>query len=162
MYEGGDYQPALHGYIYMGEQENDSDTPGGLVHAMLAGGTLLIGDVVRLSAAFTANKTAVAADYVNFVGVVVGGTRTDFRVLQEDSAIGLQAAAVGEVVLVGYFGKFKVVADAAVAAGARLQQGAVTAGRVDDPAVVAGQVLGTALEAAAAAGDKILALISHR
>lgn len=162
MFEGGDYQATLFGYIYHGEQENDGDTPGGVVHALIAGGTLLIGDLCRLSAAFTANKTNVAANYFNFVGVVVGGTRTDFRVMQDDSAIGFTAALVNEIVLLGIHGKFKVVADAAIAVGAALQQGAVTAGRADDPAAVSGIIVGTALEAAAAAGDKILALIAHR
>jgi hypothetical protein len=161
-YEGGDYQASLFGYIYHGEQENDGDTPGGVVHAMIAGATLLIGDAVRLTAAFTVGKTNVAANYFNFMGIVVGGARTDFRVMQDDSAIGMQAALVNEVVLLGISGKFKVVADAAIAAGAAIQVGTVTAGRVDDPAAVSGIILGTALEAATNAGDKILALISHR
>lgn len=162
MFEGGDFQPSLFGYIYLGEQENDGDTPGGLVLAFLAGAALNIGDAVFVSAAHTVNKSNVAANYQKFAGIVVGGQAVDFRVLQEDGHVGLAAAAIGQIVLVGYFGKFKVVADAAIVVAAQLQQGAVTAGRVDDPAAVGGQVLGVALEAAAAAGDKILALIAHR
>ncbi|SRR6266511_3208493 len=162
-YEGGDYQPTAFGYLYQGEQENDADTPGGLILAYNAAATLLIGDVVFISAAFAVNKNNTPASYQKFAGVVVGGFRTDYRVLQDDGAVGLQAALVNEVVLVGYLGKFKVIADAAIAAAGQLTQGATTAGRVDDSAsATQGQIIGIALEAAANAGDKILALINHR
>ncbi len=162
MYEGGDFQPSLFGYIYIGEQENDGDTPGSLVYAYLATAALNIGDVVSISAAFSVNKVITAISAQKFAGVVVGGARTDFRVLQEDSHVGIAAAAVGEVVLVAYHGKVKVIADAAVAFGVNITSSAIVSGRVSITGATQGQIIGQTLEAAASAGDKILALISHR
>lgn len=162
---GGDYEPSNHGYLFTSESEVTWDAPGGNVLAFKAAATLLIGDAVFLVPAgvFTVNKSNTVADYQNFAGIVVGGERTFRRVLQSDEDVGEQAALVNEMVLVLVDGKAKVVSDAAIAAGAKISQGAVTAGRVDDGAgAVAGQTIGNALEAAAGAAEKILALIRHR
>src|SRR5205814_41841 len=130
--------------------------------AYISNGTLLVGDLVSFTAAFTVGKTNVAADMQKFAGVVVGGQALDFRVMQDDNAVGFTAALVNQIVLVGYQGKFKVVSDAAIVALANLSQGVVTAGRADDAGATQGQIVGLALEVAAGAGVKILALISHR
>ena len=42
---------------------------GGQVHRFAAGGTLLVGDAVFISAANTVNKSATVGDYANFVGL---------------------------------------------------------------------------------------------
>jgi hypothetical protein len=157
------YQPAAFGFIAESVEDGAVDAPGGSVQVYTAGGTLLVGDVVFVSAANTVNKSNTPANYQGFAGVVVGGTKTDMRVITRRNDYGITAAVVNEKVLVQNSGKAIVIADAATAVAANLTQGATTAGRVDDSAsATQGQIIGQSLEAAANAGDKLLALISHR
>ena len=147
------------------ERHEESDAgvavAGGRIERYTAAATLLIGDVVFFSAALTVNKSVTVANYQLFAGVVVGGTQTKMQV-GNSSEVGQTAANVNEDVLVCVDGKAWVVADAAIAAPAKLTAGTVTAGRVDDSAsATAGQIIGTYLQVAAAAGNVILAQIQH-
>lgn len=136
---------------------------GGEVNAFLAAGTLLIGDVVYISAANTVAKSATIGDYVTYAGVVVGGAATYGHVASLSTDVGQTAALVGQTVLVQNTGKAWVVADAAITVGARVSQGASTAGRVDDVAGAAttSQTCGIALQTASNAADVIQMLITH-
>lgn len=119
-----------------------------------AGANLLLGDIVYVSTAAdgSVTKATTVANYVTYAGVVVGGQRTGGAYVSDSAQYGVTVAAASlEEVLVQYDGIAYVVADAAVARGVRLQQGAVTAGRVDDPAYVAGQSVGISLSAPGAA-----------
>src|SRR5690348_17146555 len=72
---------------------------------LLAGGTLLVGDVVYFTTAGTVNKSTTSADYAAFAGVVVGGTATNMQFTADDaSVVGTTAATVGQQVLVQYGG----------------------------------------------------------
>ncbi len=135
---------------------------GGDVLQFIAAAALNIGDVVYLSAANTVNKSNTPANYQKFVGVVVGGKATYNQIGTLSTDVGNAAAAANEDVLVQFNGKCWAVADAAVAAGGLITQGATTAGRVDDSAsATQGQIIGMALQAATNAADKILILINH-
>lgn len=139
---------------------------GGIILPFKAGQTLVVGDVVYYSATDTVLKSATSALYVAFVGVVVGGFRTfgevfDDRYNMTNSAGVVQAAQLNEEVLVQISGIAKVLTSAAVALGAALQV-VTTAGQVDDPAATAGQIVGTALDAAGGASTVIRMLIDHR
>ena len=119
-----------------------------------AGVNLLLGDIVYIGSGGDGQVTkgAVAASYVTYAGVVVGGARTGMAYVTDSAQYGVTVAAAQlEAVLVQYDGIAYVVADAAIARGARLQQGAITGGRVDDPAFVAGQGVGISLGAPGAA-----------
>lgn len=129
---------------------------------MVAAGTLLIGDVVYLSADNTVAKSTTAADYAAVIGVVVGGAQTGGLLTADDVAnVGTNAALVGESVIVQTNGIATVIAAAALVRGTRLQV-VTTAGRVDDAAFVAGQTVGIALLAATNPGDKIPMLIQPK
>lgn len=138
---------------------------GGIVVPFTAAAALNTGDVVFLSAAGTVNKSAVAANYTAFMGVVVGGKQLYGEVLDarynQTAITGVLAANANDEVLVQVSGIAKVVAAAAVAVGGLLQV-MTTSGQVDDPVVVAGQVVGTAIDAAAGAAVTIRMLIDHR
>lgn len=143
---------------------------GGNVHSFIAGATLNVGEVVFLSAAKTVNKTAVAGNQALAIGVVVGGFRTRFEIIDEFATnavtaiqTGIQAAQVGEEVLVMVQGIFWVISDAAINVGDPLKVGTNTAGRALTGAVNAdsGKIIGIALEAAAGAGLAIKALIAR-
>lgn len=144
--------------------DNSPAKQGGVVLPFLAAATLLVGDVVFLSAADTVNKSATAANYTAFIGVVVGGKRTNGEVVDRSlnmtSPLGIQAALVGEEVLVQVSGVAYVTSAAAVVVGAALQV-QTTSGQVDDPAVVAGQIVGTALDATGGSAA-LRMLIDHR
>lgn len=166
---GGSKRPTNFTYIQSQDEANlvDGDTPGGVVLAYKAGAALNVGDIVYLSAAHTVNKSADVADYVAVAGVVVGGAKTNYEVVQDDQDIGEQAAATGELVLVGVLGKFKVVSDDAITLGNKLTSGGTTAGRAavgtittDLAAGQSGSLVGMALEDAAGAAEKILAFIN--
>ena len=121
---------------------------GGNVRKFTAGAALLIGDVVYLSAADTVNKSAVAADYEKFIGVVVGGktAAANGSVTDVEAEIGLAAAAAGEWVLVQIDGIARVKSDGAILATSRIIADATIAGEVDI-AGATGYFLGIALEA---------------
>ena len=68
-------QPTAFSYLNIHNPVNDAiGSVGGLVRRFTASGTLLVGDAVYLSAANTVAKSATAANYVGFVGFVVGGS----------------------------------------------------------------------------------------
>ena len=134
---------------------------GGECLVTTAAGTLLVGDVVYWSAANTVAKSATAADYAAFVGVVVGGAQTANLPTTALADVGTNAALVGESVIVQLRGIVTVIAAAAISLGTRLQV-VTTAGRVDDAVFVAGQTVGIALEAATNPGDKIAMLIQPK
>lgn len=160
-------RPTNFTWVSAEEADLGADTPGGLVRRYLSAGTLLVGDVVFLSAALTANKSAVEADYNKHLGVVVGGTQTGMEILQDDIDIGVNAALIGQEVWVCYAGKAKVVTGAAVTLGDKITGSTVTAGRVATASITTdlaagdtGRLLGMALETAGGAGIIILAQIA--
>ena len=105
-----DYQPS--NFVFVGNAEDPDawDTPGGEVQGFKAAAALNIGDAVfHTAAAFTVDKSATAADYQKFAGIVVGGAKTFGRALQDDEDVGEAAAATGELVLVCKNGKVKVL-----------------------------------------------------
>ena len=136
---------------------------GGPTVALIAGAALKHGDVVYVSAARTVNKAAVAANGAKFAGVVVGGG-SDFGADQaefETRFVGLAATAANKTAVVQVIGIANVVAGDAIVAGAQLGFDTTTAGRVLTN-TTAGQIIGIALTAAAAAGNTIQMLISPR
>lgn len=129
---------------------------------MIAADTLLVGDVVFCSDDGTVNKSDTAADYVAFVGVVVGGTKTGLTVSNNLADVGVvEAADEDEEVIVQCSGVTYVVSAAALAVGVPLQV-VTTAGRVDDAVFVAGQTIGIALVAATDADEVIPILIQPK
>jgi hypothetical protein len=141
------------------EDEETADSPGGHFIVMLAGATLLVGDMVYLSAAHTVNKSTTATLYPAGVGVVIGGENTYMQVAQEDNYVGLSACDNTERVLVGILGKFKVIAGAAITLGNTLSGGTVVAGRAGVDAT-AGRMMAMAMETTAVVGAPILALFT--
>lgn len=137
---------------------------GGPTIEIAAGATLLVGDVVYISAASTVNKSNVAANGAKFAGVVVGGG-SDFGISEplgfETQNMGLQATTVNKSATLQMEGIAYVKAGAAIAAGATVGFDTTTAGRVLTN-VTAGQIIGIALTAAAANGDIIKMLIQPR
>lgn len=145
---------------------NDSEAKlgaGGQVVRAKAGAALLVGDVVYYtSTAETVNKSATAADYAAFAGVVVGGRATYDNAMHQADHVGLAAAAADEDVLVQINGIAWVDAGAALATiGASAMASAVTAGRLA-AGTTAGQVLGKILSTASGAGEPVKLHISHR
>lgn len=137
---------------------------GGTATIYTAGATLLIGDAVFVSAAFTVNKSVVAGDRLKRAGIVVGGISRSvesgtLEALQNILDLGDQAAVVNDPVLVCTDGICYAVADGVIAAGTLVTLSAATAGRVTASASAAvtdaEAVLGQAIDAAAANGDKI-------
>jgi hypothetical protein len=106
---------------------------GGQVRYYVAGGTLLVGDVVYFSAANTVNKSATLANYNAIAGVVVGGTSLGSGVASVAAAdVGTTAATVGQTVYVLKQGRTWVAndANATLSAGALIQPSVTTAGKV--------------------------------
>ena len=136
---------------------------GGPTIPFSAAAALKIGDAVWISTANTVNKSAVAADGVKFIGVVVGGGGSfgNNYGLFDSGSVGLSLVASGKVAEVQVAGIAWVVAGAAIAVGAELGLDTGTAGRVLTN-ITAGQKIGIALTSAGAAGDKIKMLIYRR
>lgn len=157
---GGSYQPTGLPYIAPAEDIFNQKATGGIVFPFIATAALNIGDPVFVTAAADneVSKSATAADYQAGVGVVVGGTQFDNAVMQEDGVIGALAADAGELVLVMISGKAKCIAQAAIAAGAKVGQSAVSGEVIG--AAAAGQRIGTALTAATLEGDIITVLVN--
>lgn len=132
---------------------------GGVVEIFLAGGSLSTGDIVFFSAANTVNKSATVADYAAMAGVVVGGQRTNDRII---SSVGVAAATVGQRVLVQVSGIATVVAGGTVTVGTHLTviPDTGTAGRVA-AGTTAGSIIGKTITSGAAAGTMKI-LLSHR
>ena len=138
---------------------------GGLIVQAKAGGTLLIGDAVFISAAGTVNKSTVAADHTKQCGLVVGGQRYGHRqIVQRQLDVGLQAALVNEFVYVCIKGLAWGVAQAAIAtAGVPVKPDVTTAGRLLTATLGAGadegKLLGKAWQTAAGAASVFLVLV---
>lgn len=132
---------------------------GGVTEIFTAAASLNTGDCVFLSAANTVNKSTTAANYVGFIGVVVGGQLTQDNVTDN---VGIPAATTGQRVHVQVTGIANVVAGGTVTAGTNFAvvPDTVTAGRVI-AGTTAGQILGTVISTGAAAGTMKI-LIAHR
>lgn len=142
-------QPTAFGAITT--QQNDLEVPsyGGRTVRLLAGGTLLLGDVVHTSAAGTVNKSTTNANYSRFVGVVVGGDRFDQqgRINYDPTLVGQQAALVGENVIVQIDGIVPIRSDGAILATSIIIPDATVAGECDVAGANPGWTLGLALAA---------------
>lgn len=108
---------------------------GGETRTYLAGGTLLVGDVVSLTASNTVTKTTTAADHEKVVGVVVGGRSTGMRAKLDSADLGTTAAVVNRPVLVLRQGRTwvrmdTVTATDTLAPGRRVKPSVLNAGRV--------------------------------
>lgn len=143
---------------------------GGLYCVAKAAATVLIGDGVFWSAAFSVNKSVTAGDRLKRAGIVVGGVPravADYilEALQNPLDIGEIAGNANDIVLVCYRGICVGVADGAVGAGAQCTFSAATAGRLTPAATAAVTdamgVVATAIDAAAANGDKFRVLVSY-
>lgn len=143
---------------------------GGLVCLAKAAATLLIGDAVFWSAAFTVNKSTTAGDRLKRAGIVVGGvprSLADYvlEVLQTPLDIGETAGVANDIVLVCYRGICVGITDSAIAAGAQVTFSATTSGRLVAAATAAVTdamgVVGTMVDASGANADKARVLISY-
>lgn len=144
---------------------------GGECVVLLAGGALNIGDAIYGSAAFTVNKSTVAANQVFRAGIVVGGVpraleSATLEVQQRINAgggdIGVQAAAVNDPVLVCIQGVCYAVVDGAVAAFSQLKLSTTTAGYLTlaVPTTDASKIVGMAIDASTAAGQIIRVMVT--
>jgi hypothetical protein len=136
------------------KHSSDSDAAadiGGPTTEFIAGGALNLGDAVCVTAADTVNKSTVAGDIVNYVGIVVGGARLANYVNTEKNKYGvIQAAATGERVIVQTRGIAYVLTAAAYAVGTALVPSGAVAGRMITNVGVRGTAL--LIEATAGAG----------
>jgi hypothetical protein len=144
-----------------GSDENTSNATGGIVHLFTASSTtLLVGDAVYLAGVGIVDKSATAANYVGFVGFVVGGDANGNRT---DDAVGTTAATSGQQVIVQISGVARAIVGASgFTAGTNFNAvpSAATAGRVI-PGTTADQRVGVALTTQATAGGEVKILIQH-
>ncbi len=151
----------------------DTLTTGGRCLAFVNAATaaLLIGDTVFLSAAGgVVDKSAVTADHLKRVGLVVGGRSFYNEASQDVLDIGEIAAAINQPVLVATEGVVYAVSDGtAILAGSYVAPSVTTAGRVrlatvttDLVAGDTGKILGLAVDAnGSVAGTKIRILLQR-
>lgn len=146
-----DQQPTNLPFITAELTDVDVGSVGGRTIKLLAAGTLLIGDVVYVSAANTVAKSTTNANYAGFAGVVVGGKTYDAggRVSTAAGDIGDTAATVGQWVLVQVDGIARIKSDGAILAGSLVIPDASVAGECDVAGANPGYTLGIALEAIA-------------
>lgn len=141
--------------------EQTSNATGGIVHQFTASSTtLLVGDAVYLSGVGIVDKSATAANYVGFVGFVVGGQSNGFRT---NDAVGTTAATSGQRVMVQISGVARAIVGASgFTAGTNFNAvpSAATAGRVI-PGTTADQRLGVVLTTQATAGSEVKILIKQ-
>lgn len=141
--------------------ENASNAVGGIVHLFTAASTtLLVGDAVYLSGVGIVDKSATAANYVGFVGFVVGGDANGDRT---DDPVGTTAATSGQKVLVQISGVARgIVGASGFTAGTNFNAvpSAATAGRII-PGTTADQRLGVVLSTQASAGGEVKVLIKQ-
>lgn len=142
----------------------DVGTPGGRCAAYTAAVALLIGDAVWLSASQTVSKSAVTADHLKRIGIVVGGKALFNDVSTDALDVGDPAAAINDMVFVATEGICYAIADnTAILVGSPVAPSTTTAGRVrlatvttDLVAGDTGKILGIALDAnGGVAGTKI-------
>jgi hypothetical protein len=124
---------------------------GGRVVKLLTASTLLIGDVVYVSAANTVAKSTTNANYAGFAGVVVGGATYDSQgsVCGDPTLVGQTAAVSGEFVLVQIDGIAYIKSDGAILAGSLVIPDATVAGECDVAGANPNYTLGISLVAAA-------------
>lgn len=141
--------------------EQTGNAVGGIVHLFTASTTtLLVGDAVYLSGVGIVDKSATAANYVGFVGFVVGGQSNGYRV---DDAVGTTAATSGQKVMVQISGVARgIVGASGFTAGTNFNAvpSAATAGRII-PGTTADQRLGVVLSTQASAGAEVKVLIKQ-
>ena len=147
--------------------ELTANAVGGIVHRFTANSTtLLVGDAVYLAGVGIVDKSATVANYLGFVGFVVGGKSNNFRT---DDAVGTTAATSGQDVMVHILGVARAIVGASgFTAGTNfvVNPSAATAGRVIpsgtiDATTIAGRALGVALTTQATAGAEVKVLIQH-
>lgn len=162
-----EFDPTGYGSLKIASEEGSAKA-GGIVVEMTASGALNVGDAVLVSAANTVLKTVTTTDHKNRLGIVVGGYKTGMRAMAESAAVGFEAAATGQQVLVQISGIAWGVADEAILIMSKLKLGEATAGRLKDgtdttdlAAGISGRIVGAALDAATNAGDKIRVLIDR-
>lgn len=163
---GGSKKPSASSWLMMSESNGEIvGGLGGIVVPFTAAATLLIGDLVYLSAADNVNKTTTLATFAaSAVGVVVGGKATGNKVLQEASFVGTTAALATELVLVAVAGIVYVQATAAIGAvGAKVttdNASTPVAGQISVTNAAAGNIMGITLDVAGTgAGEAIRMLI---
>lgn len=140
---------------------NVSLEPGGIVIQVDAAAIVLeTGDAVFMSAT-GASKSTTAANYVGFLGIVVGGKLTNNEIVY-GTGLAVTTGVAGEKVLVQISGVAIVKAGGTVTPGTNLAvvPDTGTAGKVI-AGTTQGQMLGTTLTAGAAAADMKI-LLNHR
>ncbi len=155
-------------WILSNDEGGDSEiASGGLVLRAIAGGTLLVGDAVILTANGTVNKDTVTGNHLKACGIVLGGRNFGRNMIQRKLDVGAQAALVNQEVYVCITGLCYGVAQAAIAQGAYVRPDTTTAGRLltgtvttDVAAGDTGKMIGKAWEAAAGAASVFLVLVS--
>ena len=134
---------------------------GGMVHRFTASSTtLLVGDAVFLAGVGIVDKSATAANYVGFLGYVVGGQSNAFRTAD---AVGTTAATSGQGVMVQYTGVARAIVGATgFVAGTNFNAvpSAATAGRII-PGTTADQRVGVVTSTQATAGSEVRVLVKH-
>lgn len=146
-------------YRQQGEDVTAGSVGGELVR-LIAGAALLVGDNVYVSGVNTVNKSATAANYLNFAGFVETGEALS---METGFPVGTAAASTGQHVLVRRSGIARAIVGATgFTAGTDLAvPSAATAGRII-PGTTADQRLGVALTTQATAGSEVRILIHHK
>lgn len=154
--------PTAFSYISIrgNKDENAISPPGGEVVQYLAGADLLVGDAVYISDVGTVNKSTTAANYVGFIGYVLGGDSNNFRT---EDPVGASAALSGKRVMVQVSGVARAIVGATgFTAGTNFTAvpSGATAGRII-PGTTADQRIGKALTTQATAGSEVLVLVTQ-
>ena len=134
---------------------------GGEVKPFTAASALNVGDPVFLNSSARVAKSGTAADYVGFIGVVVGGAAMEDMCDFSEAAVGKPACtAAGEKVWVAVSGIVYVVSSAALATiGARVGASA-SSGKVGAN-TTAGQIFGVLLETADGADEAVKVFLRY-
>lgn len=137
--------------IQMQLSDGDVGQFGGIIKRFNVASTILLGDVVYISAANTVAKSTTNGDYAKFAGVVVGGSSFDVSgsVNTESTLVGQTAAVNGGWVLVMTDGIAFIKSDGAILASSLVIPDASVAGECDVAGANPGWILGVALEAIA-------------
>lgn len=144
-------QPTSFENVILERIQGETASVGGRVVRFLAAGTLLLGDVVYISAAQTVAKSTTNANYSGFAGVVVGGFtfNSGGAINTDPTLIGQTAATVGQFVLVQIDGVAYVKSDGAILVTSDVIPDASVAGEVDVAGANPGYTLGKSIEAIA-------------
>lgn len=138
-------------FLNIGTQKSDTavGSVGGHIKKFLTASTLLIGDVVYLSALNTVAKSTTNANYAAFIGIVMGGQTFDpaETVASEAEQVGDTAAVDGQWVLVQIEGIGLVKSDGAILVGSLCMPDLSVAGECDVAGANPNYTLGIAIEA---------------